>query len=476
MKKMLATLLAALMMMSAVACGNNQENKPLNESGTAGEEETVAGFFPAVEKKSYQKETVRLIGMEEPGTWYYSKEMTNSPLNDAIYEMNKTVEDYLDVQLDYEYISSVTTGGEMYATVQPTILSGDDVYQICILHPYYSYNSFISSNSAYDFYEFKSLDLSQEYWNRAVIDSLAINDHAYIALGSLCKYDVYMLYCNKDLMKQAGRTVPYDLVRSGEWTLDEFISITSGLYADNGDGMKNNADTYGFAGMWDANGSAFMQAAGIYVAKRNDNNQFELSLYSDQLVDFYDKLFNWSKDESVYLWGFGDKKNTQKNMDFLDGRSYFTQTALGTDYLSASFDVALLPLPKYDQAQAEYAHVNWGNNLVVPSSIRNPDMVSDVLEMMAYYSSTVVHDAYYDTVLQFRVSNSPDDREMVKLIYNTIVYDPGIAFCDGNNALWNLVYLPCFGIIQNNSRVASYYKTNQRSAQRWLDDLFKEKK
>ncbi len=39
--------------------------------------------------------------------------------------------------------ASVITGGEIFSTVQPTMMSGDDVYQICILHPYYSYNSFI---------------------------------------------------------------------------------------------------------------------------------------------------------------------------------------------------------------------------------------------------------------------------------------------------------------------------------------------
>ena len=99
-------------------------------------------------------------------------------------------------------------------------------------------------------------------------------------------------------------------------------------------------------------------------------------------------------------------------------------------------------------------------------------MVGQALELMGYYSKTMVRQKYYDEVLQLRVSEAPDDRDMVELIYNTVVFDPGIAFCDGNNELWNLVYLPCFAIINNNKSISAYYKSNSRSAQRWLDNLF----
>ena len=473
MKKLLALLLAGLLLISTTAC-----SVPEQESGETGarSEEATQAFFPSIERKSYDGATFQMIGFTAPGDWYYAQELTQSTLNDAIYEMNKSVEDYLDVHIAYEQITSVSTGGEVFDRVRPSIISGDDTYQLCILHPYYSYNSFISSNYAYDFYEFEAMDMSQDYWNKRVIDSLAINGKAYIALGDLCQYTINMLYCNKFLMKQMDMTVPYDLVRSGDWTLDAFISMTTDMYIDsNGDGARNNGDTYGFASMWDANGSAFMQASDIYVVTRNEYDQFELSLYSTKLEDFYEKLYNWSKNEGVYLWEFGDKNNTNKNLDFLLGRSCFTLHALGTDYLSADFDVGILPLPKYDKYQEQYAHVNWGNNIVVPTSIQNPQMVGEVLELMSYYSSTVVHNAYYDTVLQFRVSNSPDDREMVELIYNTVVFDPGIAYCDGNNGLWWLVYLPCFGIRFNQAQVSSYYRTYAKSAQQGLNKLFSQK-
>lgn len=49
------------------------------------------------------------------------------------------------------------------------------------------------------------------------------------------------------------------------------------------------------------------------------------------------------------------------------------------------FAVGILPLPKYDASRASYAHVNWGNNLIVPGTVQNKDMVRQTLELMSYY-------------------------------------------------------------------------------------------
>lgn len=476
MKRVLCLILALLMVVPLAACstGDNTQTATTasNGSGQTEEESDSDNQPPAIGNKEYNK-TFRMIGFNEPGTWYYAKEMDQSTLNDAIYEMNMLVENQLKVEFEYEYISSVTTGGEVFEKVSPSVMTGDDTYQLCILHPYYSYNSFISQNYAYDFYKLESLDLTRNYWNKEVIDQLAINGHAYIALGALCQYQLNVLYANKKILQDAKRDVPYDLVRNNKWTLDEFYSLTKDLYVDkNGNGTRDNADSYGFAGMWDANGSAFLQAAGIYVVQRNQDDRFEVVIGNDdRLVNFYDGLLDWSQTESVYIWNFGNRNNASVTLDFLDGRSALTLETLGTKFLDASFDVGILPLPKFNEAQSNYAHVNWGNNIVVPSSIKDPEMVGDVLELMAYYTSTGVHNAYYDTVLQYKVSNSPDDRDMVILIYDTVVYDPGIAFCDGNNNLWNLVYLSCFGIINKTKKVASTLRQNVRGAQKGLDTL-----
>ncbi len=479
LKKWLAGALAALTLFSTVSCATNVES-PEDTTAAAGtnietSEETDA--FPDIEKTDYNGETFRMIGFNEPGSWYHAEEISNEQgnthvLNNTIYEMNTLVEEHLGINIEYEHVSTVLTGGEIFDTVRPSIQSGDDIYQLCILHPYYSYNSFISQGYAMDFYSLPDLDLDRPYWNREVMEQLSINDHAFIGFGDLCSYTLDIFYCNKDMFKRANRAVPYDLVRNGKWTIDAFTALTSDLYVDNGDGKRDKHDTYGIAALWDANGSTFMQGSDIYVATRTDEG-FELSLYGDRLTTLYEKLLNWSKNESTYLWSFGNNSNANVTVDFLDGTAYMTFAPLGAQYLEAEFDFGMLPMPKFDEAQEEYAHVNWGNNLILPTTIQNKELVGKALEMIAYYSRTLVQTTYYDNVLQLRVSEAPDDREMVELIYNTVVFDPGIAYCDGYTQLWNLVYLPTFTILDGKDSIASYYKANSKAAQRSLDKLFK---
>ena len=482
LKRLIAATLAGLMLLPLAACGTNTEDPAdTPDQSTEAATEAETDFFPRVEKTDYQGEVFRMVGFNTPGTWYYAESTSNEQgsvhvLNNTIYEMNTLVEDYLGISIEYEHVDTIVTGGEVFDTVQPSIMSGDDDYQLCILHPYYSYVNFITQNYALDFQALPDFDPDQPYWNAEVMERLSINGHQFIGLGDFCEYSINMIYCNKDKLTEAGRVVPYESVRNGTWTLDAFFALTSGLYADDGDGRRNNKDTYGFAAMWDANGSAFMQGCDIYVATRNEADTFELSLYDDRLEDMYEKLYNWSKDESTYMWGFGERANPSITMDFLDGNAYFTHDKLGTIYLEAEFALGMLPMPKYDVNQPEYCHVNWGNNIVLPGTVRNKDMVGQALELMGYYSKTMVQQKYYDEVLQLRVSEAPDDRDMVELIYDTVVYDPGIAFCDGNDQLWNLVYITCFCIREDNANIASYYQANYRSANKWLGNIIKKKR
>lgn len=473
-KRLLAAALAALMLLPLASCGKSDDPADSGNNSSDTGAETEITNFPDIEKQNYNGETFQMIGWNEPGSWYFSEEYESSEkggsiLNNTIYEMNTMVEEYLNVELAYQTVE-VVNGHEIFNTVYPSVMAGDDTYQLCTLHAYYDYPSFITQNLATDFYSLNDLDLDASYWNRGVMDMLAIDGKAYIGLSDLCQYSLYMIYCNKDLMKRAGMAVPYDDVRNGQWTLDKFISMTTGLYVDNGDGQRNELDTYGFASLWDGEGNAFLQASDIYVAKRSDDGNFELTLYNDRLVEMYDKLYTWSRNESVLCWNFHSPVFT---VPFKNNQSYFTCSSLGTHFLDAEFEVGILPLPKYDLQQPSYNHVNWGNNLIIPNTIKDPEMVGRVVELMSYYSETIVLPKYYDEVLQLRVSEAPDDRDMVELIYDTIVYDPAIAFCDGSSALSDLVYITCFGIRNNNENITSYYKTNSKQASKWLTSIIK---
>ena len=425
----------------------------------------------------YGQEEINFLFANRPGREdeLISEGMNSGAIGSAVYERNITVEEKLGVKLNLIPNDDDDVANDLKLDYQSNTgeydLVADGTYKAIIP---------VIEGCYKDLNQTEYVDTTKHYWTQGYNDMVTFtaDNKQFLVTGaaaiSIFRY-MYLTIYNKQMFTEYKLPDLYDTVRNGDWTLDEFFSMTKGLYSDNGDGNRDNKDIYGFASLWDANASSFMQACDIYIATRNEEGIFELSMYGDRLVNMYDKLYNWTQNESTYIWNFGNKYNDSVNIDFLNSQAYFTHADLGTQYLSAEFDVGMLPMPKYDKQQEEYAHVNWGNNIVLPSTIKNTEMVGQVLELMGYYSKTMVQQKYYDEVLKLRVSDAPDDRDMVELIYNTIVYDPGIAFCDGNTALWNLVYLPCFAVHNNSESIASYYKGNSRSAERWLANLFKEK-
>ena len=479
MKRILSAALAVLMLLPLASCATAGDPSETLDTGkqTGAVSEEESAFFPPIEKKDYDEAEFRMISWTEAGEWYYAEDYESTGektaiLNNTLYEMNTLVEDHLNVDITYTSVP-INDGHMIFNTVFPTIMSGDDAYQLCTMDAYYDNINFITKNCALDLYELEALDFDQFYWNRKVTDMLTIQDKAYLALSDLCKMRLFVIYANKDMLSDSGRKMPYDAVRNGEWTLDSLAALTSELYRDNGDGLRNAEDIYGFSSSWDCNGAAFLEASNIFVASKNEDGVFELSLYSDRLIEMYDKLYTWSQDESVHLWNVHGPDFTS---DFESGETYMMTADLGTSYLDVDFEVGILPLPKYDTAQESYSHVNWGNNLLVPNTVRDKNMVGEVVELMSFYSGTLVMNKYYDEVLQLRVSEAPDDRDMVELVYDTVVYDPGIAFCDGNGPLWDLVYITCFCIRENNANIASYYQSRSRAANKWLGNLIKKQR
>ena len=473
-KRILAAALAALMLLPLASCSTTDD--PADTSSGSKQTEAVSDaestFFPAIEKTDYDGATFRMIGWTNPGDWYFAEEYKNSQegnsvLNNTLYEMNTLVEEHLNINMEYKHPGNMLSGHEIHDIVSPTIMSGDDEYQLVILNAYYDVNNFVLKNKALDFAKLPDIDLNQSYWNRAVMDTLSLKDHYFVGAGDLCRYELAVLYCNKDMLKRVGRKVPYDQVRDGTWTLDSLFSITTDLYTDNGDGKRDTGDTFGLACMWESRTSALMQACDIYIAQKNDLGKIELCLYDDKLVEYYDRLYQWAHDDSILLWTPGDAFTA----DFRSEECYFTEDLLGAQYLDVKFSMGILPLPKYSKDQDNYSHCNWGNNLIIPNTVQNKDMVGQVMELMGYYSETMVMEKYYDEVLQLRVSESPDDRDMVELIYDTVTFDPGITYCDGSEAMWNIVFTTCFCIRNNNANVTSYYKTHEKAAERWLNNL-----
>lgn len=189
------------------------------------------------------------------------------------------------------------------------------------------------------------------------------------------------------------------------------------------------------------------------------------------MLNLIDTVTNMYNAEWSWLWK--SVHDASEVVDITTGRAlfYFVSSLNLVSLKGEDVEYGILPYPMYDKQQENYRTLNWNGLLGVPASIKNPEMVGDVLEMLNYYSAPV-KDAFYENLLGAKVAQSPDDVDMLNIIWDTVVSDVGIITCNSSGAMDNLVYMLPKMCENGNNNFASYMKSNTRSAQRGLDKLF----
>jgi hypothetical protein len=91
-------------------------------------------------------------------------------------------------------------------------------------------------------------------------------------------------------------------------------------------------------------------------------------------------------------------------------------------------------MPRFSQEQdGYYSTLHDGFSVVaVPTTIQGDrlDTLCAVLEAMASASYNIVKPVYYETTLRTKLVNDPQSSEMMDMIINNLLSDPGYFFVD----------------------------------------------
>ncbi|MBQ1931571.1 MAG: hypothetical protein II347_05430 [Lachnospiraceae bacterium] len=193
-KRILACLLAALMLMPALAgCGDAGTAETAAEVNAALQETEPVETEPAL--KSGVPEGTTFDG-ETVSIWYTTKsisvaetyldlagENSGETLDDAIYYRNIEVEDLLDVKLNY-FDSQVTTD-QTGPTLEKLVMAGDTTYDMFSLIQWnaakYSYQ-----NMYYNMKNAPYISFDQPWWNYTYMKEMTIGeDKIYCMVGDV---------------------------------------------------------------------------------------------------------------------------------------------------------------------------------------------------------------------------------------------------------------------------------------------------
>lgn len=432
MKRLLSAILASLMLLSLAACGNSV---PIEDTSVAVD---TAEVLPAgIEKKDYGNAEV-CIAYPNWGlypNYFHSDENTGEAIHVALYNREMKVEEHLGVDITHTMLKSIEA---VTADVRQYVMANEDVYQIVLNHCINGISGLITDGMLYDLSDIETVDTTSDWWNTKSMENLAVGAHQYCAINDYMIPDPNAVIFNKGFVQMYEIDDPYDIVREGNWTIDVMMEMMKTVTKDNGDGQWDINDTYGFGcpGNWFLND--FIYSSGLMLTEKNEDGGFELAFdVNERTVAFSEKLNALLTGPDTFSYSFQNDypdssgfQGEDKSLNVKRGRTLFGLVSLNNlhTYRDTNVEFGLLPYPKLDADQESYNSLDWSGVLVVPASVQEPEMVGEVIELLAYYSKDEVLPAYYDLVLGEKLSRDEDSKEMLDIIFDGIIFDAGMNY------------------------------------------------
>lgn len=473
LKRLIALLLAAGMLLPAMACakGNDDQTPDDTANGTGAVTEADTSDMPPIEKTDYDEEFVFLncSSILDDELFWVDETKRGDPMSDSVYERALNIKEHLGVTLTLEKEKD-----DYASDVRTMVQAGEDAYQLVLSHGTTGAGSMVSSNVLYDFTNFSDVNLDAPYWNREIMDMARIGDRYLLGYGDFSLSHVHCLIFNKDMMKEYNMSEPYSLVDDQKWTLDTFIGMASTVAKDNGDGLWTDQDTYGLTGWCGSYMTSFVIGCGLNVVARDETDTYYLAYTEQQekLGNLTDKLITFCNSECAYLEGIGGRGA----VDFTNGTTLFQfyDAADLAILRSSTVRFGVLPFPKWDEAQEDYRCLSMNGMMCVPSVIKNPAMVGQVLELLGYYTAPV-KTAFYEDLLGSKLSEAPDDARMLDVIWDHQIFDPILIAYDAGSSMSGAFYLMQGQVSSGNNTLASTLKGMEKAANKMLKNFFNKK-
>ena len=481
MKKIMALLLAALMLGSALAACSEAPAETADttaqadttpEVTTEPEETRIPSGLP--EKMDMKGQKFTFYGKTETGV--YAEEETGETVNDLVYDRNRRLQEAYNFTVYQEILKNQTNPTK---DIMASVQAGDDAYQVLIDGPGNSLKNYVTNMLLVDMTTMKYQDFDQPWWFQELNKSVSLANKLYMTAGSFSlktREFLYLVMVNKDLMKANGLDMGtyYQLVYDNKWTLDEFIKLTKNGAADlNGDGVRDNNDRWGHTGE-DYAGYVLAVGGGYMITQKDENDKPVISAATEEGIVLWDKLVNNIFADSTNYLCIRNIKNvssiwSEQTRMFRNNQILTYITTLTNTHREFEVDYGILPIPKATLDQESYYHTSSGYNVPlmgVPITAKNLDDISFILEAMAYDSYYEILPSFYENYLETKLVRDQESVDMLRIVHDTIVLDAGA--CYGWGGYLNEIYKV---VNQGKNTLVTFDASKKAAAQKTIDDL-----
>ncbi|MGN1444810.1 MAG: hypothetical protein ACI4WV_00825 [Eubacteriales bacterium] len=431
----LALLLVTCMLTSSclTACSNANGKHPTNSTGTApavSETETIDPRAtldtPELDFGGY---IFRVLYIDDPllFTTFDVDGYNSDPVNDAIYDRNRIIEDELHITFESQTTSIANAPSALSKQVQSG-LTGPDAYDLIMQICRDAY-SLTLQNLLCDYNRLEYVDTDKDYYFNEVNKQFSIGGRLFFAFGADSLNILALSNCmmfNKKIATEHNIPDLYSEVNNKEWTYDHLFSYCNEVAEDlNGDGSYTlGTDIMGLVGREDYSiPAAWISAGESLISKNEDDMPYYSALGDGRMTTIIQEAITFFSSGICSCYNGSTPYQT-----FAENKAFMMCggiTHLG-NIRDMQDDYGVIPWPMYDRQQGQYyTRLTDGWLNCVPTDCPNTERTSAVLQALAYYSYHTVYDAYYKLALSAKYVRDPESVDMIKLILSNVTVDLG---------------------------------------------------
>ena len=454
--KRTVSMLLISALLATVSCGSSGTTD--SEGKTSGSETTTETIvettapdpLSSLRKEDFGGRAYTMLGVSDSSmsalapNELNATELNGDIVNDTIYNRNRKIEDIYNVKITAETKPS----GEILSLVKSSVLAGDCPYNL--VWPRMGDGSRLATSGVLaNFYDFKDIDLTAEWWNQRATEQLTVNGQCYLQLNYIPYTGMLFTHCmfyNHNVAEKYLTESMYDLVRNGKWTIDKFLEVTENATQDiNGDSVYDENDNYGFMASFGSVG-IFTYSCDQDMVSVSKDGEVNIEIYTEKMQDIVEKVNKLCYEGNrSYVKGVAKEADIAKM--FANGQSLFYAGFLSDALLyfrDMKDDYGLLPFPKYDENQEHYyTSVSGGTGMLgIPLTVADPDFTGLITEALAIESYNSVRPAIYNTVMEDKLLRDEDSVEMYQTLLDGIRVEFAVVYVSSNSdipfTLWKL--------------------------------------
>ena len=373
----------------------------------------------------------------------YAETVNGDLINDATYKRNTYIEEKYNCVIKMDSFIESAGENQSNAIAEKAVKAGDKSYDLLMTHMMMGFDS-ATKGTFYDIAAFPNIDITKPYWNHGANEGCSIGHRLYVGLSDLSfstNENLYCIFFNKKLIQDYSIEDPYKLVRDNNWTFDKFAELTKNGAMDlNGDGKWDNQDQYGYIS---TAAVEFLWAGGGHMMKKDADDIPVIDFINERVLSIYDKTYAIVNSDTTYSkekeWFTGSTRGGITMFDNSQGVFYGNQLARVNELRNTNFDFGIVPFPKLDSAQERYYSYVDGHAsmMAIPLNLPHPEWTGAIIEELSYLSYKDILPVYYDVVLNVKLVRDEESVEMLKILFDSKVFDPAYVMGGDFWTMWN---------------------------------------